>query len=234
MDTSSGVLLRDLLAQHPEKTQEVRNFCKVTDSTVRRWLKGTDPKGLTQTRLFVYLLRNGLRPAELKSTHPNIISLAVLVAHDYVDPQSAVQILGSTSAGDQQLWRWIRGVNKPLDSAMTGLSVWLRTTDDQRNVPAQLARRLLEEPFEELTSIKQIMYLPVSEAPAAGNEELIANLAALLGAAAPLARHLESDAYSDAERAHFRYLIGEDAFFKLTNSLARLSGTRARAQTPAV
>lgn len=234
MDTSSGALLRDLLAQHPEKTKEVRNFCKVSDDTVRRWLKGTEPKGFTQTRLFVYLLRNGLHPAELKSTDLNIISLAVLVAHDYVDPQSAMEIVGSASASDQQLWRWIRGATKPLPSTMTALSVWLQTTDEQGNVPAHLAQRLLTEPFEELTSIKQIMYLPVSEAPAAGNEELIANLAALLSAAAPLARHLESDAYSDAERAHFRSLIGEDAFFRLTNSLARLSGTRARAQTPAV
>ncbi len=57
---------------------------------------------------------------------------------------------------------------------------------------------------------------------------IVAPLAALLEAALPLARVLESDDCSDEERQRLRDLVGHENFFDLTNLLHRLGGKRAR------
>ncbi len=60
------------------------------------------------------------------------------------------------------------------------------------------------------------------------SDSVVQPLASLLEAASPLARELESDDYSDAERQRLRELVGFEDFFELTNLLHRLGGRRAR------
>jgi hypothetical protein len=225
---SSGELLREYLEQQPEKIKDVRNFCNVASKTVRSWLKGTNPKGITQCRLFVYLLEQQLAPAELLKTEPDIILLAVLVAHDYVSSQEAMKVMGSTSKSDQQLWGWIRSDTQPLPKALELLQDWLDAVDGDRS------RRLIAAEFLGTTTVAEQSPANVIPLSFDSSDQIIENLAALLSAVYPLAKRVEADDFSNADRERLRALIGEDQFFKLTNALTRLSGTKARSYTQSI
>ncbi len=248
MPQPSGELLRSLLEQQPELRSEVRDFCGVNSSTVRTWILGTNPKGLVQAKLFVFLIRAGFTPLEISKTDQNLIRLMALVANGYIVSTDAVKVLGSTSPTDQQLWRWFRNAITPLPPAMQKLADWLSESDDSGSSRAQLADRLLTLPIPGMTTQEQSLTPPANQPMmqptpvvptassngSAGNEVVIKNLASLLEAVYPLAKRAEADDFSDADRQRLRAIVGEDQFFRLTNALTRLSGAKARSYTQSI
>lgn len=222
----AGDMLKDYVREHPEKADEIIGFCGITHKTLLRWLSGILPRGLRQAKLFMYLyLRVGV-PEELVEMEKDCLALLTLVAFEIVTSQEALTALGSTSTTDQQLWRYFRGDTKMSDGSKMKLELWLDT------VPAEgESYRSMAEPFLQTSMIEEPSGAETVDVTGESVMLVAANLAALLKAVHPLAERLEADDVSDEIRAHLRALVGDNAFFKLTNSLTRLSGTQARSLT---
>lgn len=232
MMRTAGELLVDLVDQHPEKQSEIITFCGINAVTFKAWLKGTSPRGLRQTKLFLYLIQHGLKPSELRYTSQDILRVMALLAAEDISPSDALRALGSQSGSEQQVWKYIRANNVPLASSLDRLRKWLSEEDELTAITREVrADKLLEAQSPETLNPPEDEPDLVVRVSTHDGQSIAANLAALLAAAYPLAVRLESNEFTDDDRQHFRNAIGEDQFFALSNSLTRLSGVQARSMT---
>lgn len=230
MSLPTGELLADHVRQYPEARREIAYQCQVHVDTVGRWLKGRMPRGHTLTKLQLWLMRNVTQPKEIEALADDLKCLLVLVASDAIDTMTVMQIIGSTSPSDQQLWTYLQNKTSMLPRSQQQLQEWLDSEKDPDFSWRQYAESIAAQ---QLLPVLADNTPDVAAAePISGDPDLIAaHLAALLQSAFPLAKHLESDAFNAQDRSRFRQLIGEDTLFKLTNALTRLSGDQARSLT---
>ena len=180
MTRTAGELLIDLVGQHPNKKAEIIRFCDINADTLKNWLNGTSPRGLRQTKLFLYLIQHDMKPVELERTKLDLLRLMALVATGAVSPEIALNdALGSSSGGPQQIWKYFRADNVPLAASLERLSTWLCHAPDGHDMSREHQADERLKPVHEVPALQPAPLLV--ELSTSDPAHLIAdNLAALL------------------------------------------------------
>lgn len=231
--------LREFIAQ----TGNVKLVCELTDATpgtVGEWL--TEVRPPTGVRLLtVWHLLNVYGPLlpSMDGLEPLNRYLGQLLAFQVMTMEEVCEVLNVKNA--QTVFRILRG-QKPMQAHYT-LSQLRELYDDQlRRELADLPRRkrpakvvaAASEPAPPAVE-KQIPDAPASTSPPAsltldlsgiGSDPPLM-LAMLLGAALPLARHLNQPE-DPGERNRYRKLVGLDGLEEQLNELIALKSERAR------
>lgn len=215
---------------------DVAEFCKVTPITVVNWIKGSHPaEGVRLIRLWHITSIHGGAPEIDKMPEFNRV-LSRLFAFDIIQIDDVKLYCGQASAHNANTYAALRG-QEVQDKQISAAELLEQHGDQLKlamekvapaapvNSPSETIQQPLSEPEESVeTPVSQTPSLPLSLT----NMEPKLLLAMLLGAAAPLAEYLRSDAVSAEERSAFRDLIGAETLFNLTVTLGALSNERAR------
>lgn len=231
MSLPTGELLADYVRKYPEARREIAYRCHVNVNTVGQWLKGKLPRGHKLAKLQLWLMQNVGQPKELEALTDDVRCLLALVANDAIDTMSVMRIIGSTSPTDQQLWKYLQNKTSMLPQSQQRLEEWLNSEKERGVSWRQHAASVMshQAPVTQVDASHEVV--DVTKITSYDPDLIAGHLAALLQSAFPLAKHLESDAFTTEDRARFRTRIGDETLFKLTNALTRLSGDQARSLT---
>lgn len=216
-----GPLLVDRLRQAHLDTDVVAKFVGVNRGTVGRWLSEAPPRGEPLNKLW-HLLALVTDSPELNEVPAFGRYLGQLMAFSQVTLQEAEEICGLQHT--QGVLQAIRGERQLANPAST-----LEDLQGQYDTQLQSAIQEMRAKLGEVASVATTEHpaRTPTPPPPAENEAFLLDLAARLGAIAPLVQYALSDKITDEERNILRHLLGTEATFNLANGINRLCSTRA-------
>lgn len=218
-------------------------FIGVVPSTVHAWAKGKHPaQGVNLIRLWHFLAAAGYDSPEMEKLHPYTKYAGELLAYSIVTIGEVGQIFGVKKV--QSTHQHLRGMHQTAHPAFE-LDELKALYDEQLQKEKKKLREQLagaegsQEPetmargpahsTEPTTTAVSMGSVPPTDMLFARNKEAgIMTLATLLSSALPLARNINSDSCSPADRSRLRDLLGEGGVFELSNILNALCSERAR------
>jgi len=215
----------------------ISEFVGAVPTSILDWINNKQPcKGARLIRLWHFLDAAGFETPELEKIPPFNCYLGQLFAFGVITMDEVLQYAGVRN--EQTGFQIMRGQppmhpamsyediqelhDEQLEQVLTAFGQRLRKSDEPSAV-RQVAEAASQEP--EVSAVHE------STVPIAPTSGTVYTLATLLGAALPLARHLNSDRCKSSDRALLRELMGEDGVFELSNILSALCSERARSQT---
>lgn|GEM_PF-2405277 len=242
--------LRDQVTNGVIEVEQIAVFCKANPITVRSWLKGNHPpNGDKLLRLWHILALGGPAP-ELENLPALNRILSELYAFDVLDIREVQTYAGMNSAHISNAYASLRGqpllrwsiepaeleaeYGDKLRAAKQAVNVQTApsvVTDEEVPVPAATPFQAAQPAPE---PIPDEIPVPTEPAPTSASVTNVLSadpkllLASLLGASAPLAKVLLSNATTAEERSEFRDLISTEVLFELSNTLGALCSERAR------
>lgn len=247
--------LRDAIRKQedPSASRKIlADFVGVQEATAQRWFSGEMlPAGEMLVRLRFYLEYLGYEVVELNKLSSSIRNSARLVAFRVVEVDDVLKHVGYATGqtGRDQLSRIYRGEANTSDDKLLKFQeieslygmylqeaqaqtrkIELGTSTPQkpsRNESSSVTSFPVESNGRKTTSTTlEGVAKSVDEET---REQIIVALANGIRALYPLAVMLESDAFSEDDRAQVRELSGGHGVFRLANSLYRICGERSRA-----
>lgn len=222
------------------------DFIDVVPTTIQTWAKGTHPaQGVNLIRLWHFMAAVGFDSPELDSLNPYTRYVGELLAYSIIPIDEASQLFGVRTV--QSTHQHLRGMHQIARPAF-GLDELMALYDEQMQKEKQKLREQLSDipglqetdtmvrgPSasaavpEPLVSKTSTAHVPPNELQFARNKDAgIMTLATLLSSALPLARDINSDNCTAADRSRLRDLLGEGGVFELSNILNALCSERAR------
>lgn len=241
--------LRDQVERGTVEVEQLAVFCKAAPVTIRSWLKGDHPaKGEKLLRLWHILSLGGDAP-EIDSLPEVNKFLSRLYAFGILDIQEVQLYAGMDSAHVGNVYKALRGqplMRRPIEAAelyamyeeqLLSAIAAIRptapaaqnTTDDIPETAATPTRAVQQPPREipeEIPETETTAIIASATSLLSTDPKLL--LASLLGASAPIAKVLLSNATTAEERSNFREIIGTEVLFELSNTLNALCSERAR------
>ncbi|MFZ1300996.1 MAG: hypothetical protein WAQ27_00215 [Candidatus Microsaccharimonas sp.] len=231
--------------------ERIAEFCKAAPGTVRSWIKGEHPaKGEKLIRLWHLLAIGGSAPELQRLPEFNRL-VSELFAFDVINITEAQLLCGLNSDHVSNAYATLRGqdvmrpyldvhdIRREYDERLRaakqsfGASVAPEPVEPIREktyeAPPDPTPVVSEEPPPAATpAVVAPAPAPVSVSPSLFQTDPKLILASLLGAAAPIAKQLNSDAITAEERSQFRELIGAEVLFELSTTLNALCSERSR------
>ena len=226
--------------------EQIAAFCKASPLTVKRWLSNKNPaNGERLIRLWELLAFTGSNSPEMDKIPPLNRLLSQLYAFDVIALDEVQMYASYKTNHSGMIFNMFRGV--PLMHPEVSIEELITSYEEVLN-----DRKLAWNPTWDIPvkapavpaiSVEDHPRLPESPEPLAAPEVAVPSLesllvsdpklalATLLGAAAPLATYLRSDAANAEERSAFRKLINTEVLFDLSNTLSALCSERAREMT---
>jgi hypothetical protein len=166
---------------------------------------------------------------ELDELKPYQQLVSELVGLDVIGPLRACEIFNTTPDKPSHVYHILRGaeVLKPRYTYVEVETMYGEELQQMRQIIREnLEFEAVELPQpEQVEHVQQEVSLPVT-VPLNDNPKFM--LASLIGAMLPLARALQSDRFTPADRSEFRELVSNETLFEVTNLLVSLSSERAR------
>lgn len=237
-------LSRSFLAIDFENRQLAADFIGVSTHTIRRWLKGAPPpigQSFWSACLFFDLLgykvseyddlpdlyKSAIRAFTYGLDEPDVV--ATYFAHEGKNPSSSLY----------RRFREKAAMTEEVEGRAASMLYSAEVSEMIREAEHSWLERFKRYPVvagaEGAAAKEASVSSPVTKlkAKAEKTEEpsfdlMIETLAGLVHAMQPLAKYLESDNFSAAERDLVREKVGQKKLFKLSNILARLCGEEAR------
>jgi hypothetical protein len=233
----------------------IAEFCNVGTKAVEGWIaEKRDVTGERLIRLWFLLALSGSASPEIDKMPRLNATLAELYAFNVISIDEVQLYSGLKAVSGGNIYQTLRGM--PLMNPQVTVDE-LETDFGQKLAQAKqlIKETLIKEvlpqevpPVEpsEVTPAPSVEPLdaatsetaPLDETPQAPvaptvehlpySSDAKLSLASLLGAAAPLAKHLNSKAVTAEERSAFRELISTEVLFDLSNTLNALCSERAR------
>lgn len=208
--------------------QQVAAFCKVGDHTVRDWeLNRHPPQGARLARLWCLLDFFGSESPELQGMPQFNRLLVELFSFEVIDLEEACEIANTKHT--QNVFKIMRGqpASHPRLTVDELLELYGSALEDaKRRLGSPQVREPESPPYKATDETPEPSQDNLALELPHGDPKLV--LATLLGAALPLARHLDSKQTPAQERAAFRDLVGQENLFHLSNLLNSLCSERAR------
>lgn len=201
--------------------EDIARFCSSSSLTVNRWITKEHPSaGLRLIKLW-HLLSLVEDSPEMDRLEPLNRYVSELVGFSVIVMTEACDILGQKNP--QSALYALRGqsVMHPRLTLDEVQSLYEEKLDQAKKTWSQ---KLVSLKRQDQSYIDTELWGTISERPPA------MQLATILGAALPLARHLYSDKCSPEDRSYFRTLMGYESMFELSNLLNSLCSERARSQ----
>jgi len=241
--------LRDQVEHGKIEVEQVAVFCKAAPVTVRSWLKGDHPaNGERLLRLWHILSLGGDAP-EIDSLPEVNKFLSRLYAFGVIDIQEVQLYAGMDSAHVGNVYKALRGqplMRRPIEpaelyamyedqltAAIAAINPSTATTPttntnilEAASAPTPVAQQPPRETSEVISEPEIAPTITSVTSLLSADPKLL--LASLLGASAPLAKVLLSEATTAEERSKFRELVGTEVLFELSNTLNALCSERAR------
>ena len=226
--------------------EQIAAFCKAAPLTVKRWLSNKNPaNGDRLIRLWELLAFTGSNSPEMDRIPPLNRLLSQLYAFDVIALDEVQMYASYKTNHSGMIFNMFRGVPlmHPEVSIEELISSYEEVLNDRKMAWNPTWDIPVKTPEVPAISVEDHPRLPESPEPLAAPgvaapslDSLLTSdpklaLATLLGAAAPLATYLRSDAAKAEERSAFRELITTDVLFDLSNTLSALCSERAREMT---
>lgn len=221
-DSGTEESLKDFLRDYPKEARLLGHFAGVSDATVQRWKSGVNyPIGLSLLAVRNFLALKGYKIPVFDELDPKIRDFGSLVVFRIITVKEAVKDLGYSS--NMGLFRLVFGKNAPMGDRPAKIQGYLDVYGDDLVV-----KRASANVGVRMTSSSPQVSPPASTTPVhkpvclagkglSDHEAVITALAHLILAAKPLADLLNSEQFSDAERAEFRRLVGDKGMFNFSN-----------------
>lgn len=236
--------LRDFVTKHD--VAALCDFIGVVPGTIQTWAKGTHPaQGVNLIRLWHFMAAAEYDSPEMDTLHPYTRYVGELLAHSIITIDDAGELFGVKTI--QSTHQHLRGMHQTAQPAfqvdeLKGLydeqlqkeKQKLRdqllgitgSEETETMVRGPSAPAVMPEP---LAIASEVAPVPPNDLQFARNKEAgIMTLATLLSSALPLARNINSDNCTPADRSRLRDLLGEGGVFELSNILNALCSERAR------
>ncbi len=206
----------------------IKSFIQYMDAhpnTVGGWLFGTSiaPTGETKIRILSYFKLNDWRITEFESLEPLAQELALLLGYRVMTLAQILDELGLAQSYGSGILGFLYG-EKELTK---------RTRKLAQLVVAQKANDLMstEKQLKEQFGFKKLdQQLERPSTVSSSKHSTIVRLAEILKEAYPLAIALNSDNFTDEQRAEMRKLVGPENYVQLSVTLAQMKSARTRLQ----
>ncbi len=218
----------DRLRQLPK--QNIERFIAFTQAekkTVWGWLMDdqSQPAGIFWVRAACFFRLNGWSVAELDANDPLAVTLAELWSYSVISPEEIKEFLGYETPSNQGLLEIVYGQRKFMLA--------------QKKLMSQLAKlqaEALEARRQELAPKYAIEFDGDETVGVPQRSDPVALLANLLKEALPLVKAINSDEFSDSDRARLRKLVGQGEYPELAVELSQMKSadTRKRAKAGGV
>lgn len=218
-------------------------FAGVTVGTIEGWAIGRHPaNGENLLRLWHFLAAAGYPSPEMKKLDPYAFYVSQLLAYSIINLEEAGQILGVKTV--QSTHKQLRGEHKPavptfgleelkvmydehLQKAKMKLKEQLAEVEGSQESPTMARGPSQGSSQHERPSSSESRQEPVVSF-VGGKDTLMLELATALSSALPLARYMNSDRCTPADRSYLRDLMGDGGMFEISNILNSLCSERAR------
>lgn len=198
------------------------SFMEAHPNTVGGWLLGTSklPTGETKIRALCYFNLNGWRVSEFEKLDDLAKSMALLLGLRVTTLPEMLEEIGLSQNYGTGILGFLYG-EKELTRSTRKLAQ--RYVADKASDLKQ-AREDLSLKYEIKTDSSDLPGVTVT------SSDPVSQLASLLIQAYPYAVALNSDSYSDEQRATMRELVGPEIYVELSVNLAQMKSTRTRNQ----